>query len=64
MNPDEVTSHHYEYLGNGRVLASLTTESGTVRFVMTAVMFLEAMRLANECMNANLRPVLRDIGVF
>jgi hypothetical protein len=51
-------------LGDGKVLVSLTTTSGDVRFVRTTSVFVEAMRIANECLNANLGAILRDIKVF
>jgi hypothetical protein len=63
--PLEVSSHRYDYLGEGKVMVSLTTKSGeTIRYVMSTLVFMDSMNLANDCMNANLGPVLRDIRIF
>jgi hypothetical protein len=63
--PFEVTAQSYEYLGAGKMRASLEIKTGeTLFYVISTAMLVESVKLAMACMNANLAATMRDTGML
>jgi hypothetical protein len=55
----------FDYIGNGRVLVSITTKAGTMlNLTIKTSTFKRSIDDAVGCVNLNLAPILRDLGAL
>jgi hypothetical protein len=63
--PFEVAALSYEYLGAGKVRASLEIRTGEpLSYILSTAMLVQSVNLAFEFINNNARSVLTDLNVF
>ncbi|MFH0295654.1 hypothetical protein AAFX91_00220 [Bradyrhizobium sp. 31Argb] len=54
----------FQYLGDGQVFVSLTTDDGELGYVTSATGLVRSVNLAVEMMNKNLSSFLGEIGAL